>query len=131
MEIVNLLEAFVVNLFITVAAYLTIPAILCLLRIEFSPKQIKWIVGINGFCVWLLFMIVRITNGEDGTSAAVILWSGVAYWMMNKFCHIDDSEGSSREDNNKRYELILRTLYIIFLFLVLMVAFVIILRFYL
>lgn len=74
------------NLFITVFAYLFVPTILCLLRKELTLSQIKRIAIVNGICVWLIFMIVRVNIGVDGTSYAVLLWGYVAYYLMKKFC---------------------------------------------
>lgn len=80
------------NLFVTVIAYLFIPTIFCMLRKELTLSRIKLIVGVNGFCVWLIFMIIRINAGIDGTSYAVVLWSSVAYFLMKKFCLKSEEE---------------------------------------
>lgn len=74
------------DLFITICAYLLIPAILCILRKELTLSQIKRIAIVNGICVWLIVMIIRISAGVDGTSYAVVLWSYVAYFLMKRFC---------------------------------------------
>jgi hypothetical protein len=75
-----------VGIVITAVAYLVIPVLFCTSKKQRTEKQIKKIVAINGICIWLIFMIIRISVGIEGTSAAVFLWSGVAYFLMKKFC---------------------------------------------
>lgn len=71
---------------ITAIAYLVVPVLFCTSKKKRTEKQIKKIVTINGICVCLFFMIIRINEGIEGTSAAVFLWSGVAYYLMKKYC---------------------------------------------
>lgn len=80
------LLTFGVNLIITAFAYLLVPTILCICRKELTLSRIRLIVIVNGICVWLIFMVIRINAGLDGTSAAVVLWSGIAYFLMKKCC---------------------------------------------
>lgn len=74
------------SLFITAVAYLVFPIVLCIIGKPLTLSQIKKLVIVNGICVWLIFTIIRIESGIDGTSAAVLLWSYVAYWLMKKRC---------------------------------------------
>lgn len=74
------------NLLITAVAYLILPIVLCVIGKPITLSQIKKVVIVNGICVWLIFTIIRIESGIDGTSAAVLLWSSVAYWLMKKRC---------------------------------------------
>ena len=82
------------DLFITAIAYLLVPTIFCVCRKKFRLSQIKLITIVNGICVWLAFMIIRINAGIDGTSYAVVLWSSIAYFLMKKHClkDIDDNK---------------------------------------
>lgn len=86
----------VISLIITAFAYLLVPIIVCIigrrsLRL-FSKKTIRKIVIINGVCVWLIFQIIRLIQGDTGISTAVFLWSAVAYWIMNKSLVIQTAE---------------------------------------
>ena len=74
----------IISLIITAAAYLIVPTIFIAINRPYSLSTIKKIVIINGACVWLIFQIIRTNAGVTGTSAAVFLWSSVAYWMMKK-----------------------------------------------
>lgn len=78
--------AIFLNLLITAVAYLILPIVLCIIGKPITLSQIKKVVIVNGICVWLIFTIIRIESGIDGTSAAVLLWSSVAYWLMKKYC---------------------------------------------
>lgn len=86
----ELITSFIFNAIITAVAYLIVPVIFCVIGLEtkrkYSLSTIRKIVIVNGACVWLLFRIILISTGETGSGAAVFLWSGVAYWMMKKFC---------------------------------------------
>ena len=91
------MESFIIfclDFFITAIAYLLVPTIFCICRKKLKLSRIKLIVIVNGICVWLAFMIIRINAGVDGTSAAVFLWSSVTYFLMKKHCLkiSDDSE---------------------------------------
>ncbi len=74
------------SLLITAIAYLILPIVLCVIGKPLTLSQIKKLVIVNGISVWLIFAIIRIESGIDGTSAAVFLWSSVAYWLMKKRC---------------------------------------------
>ena len=78
------------NLLISIIAYLLVPTIYCIRGKNLSLSKIKKIVIINGVFVGLIFLIIRIEQGLYGTSAAVFLWSGVAYWMMKKKCLVKE-----------------------------------------
>ena len=54
---------FCLNLFVTTIAYLIVPTIFCFCRKKFTLSKIKLIVIVNGICVWLIFMIIRINAG--------------------------------------------------------------------
>lgn len=86
------------NLLTTVLAYLLVPGILCIKGKKYKKSTIKKIVIINGAVVWLLFQIIRIQSGNEGTSAAVILWSSVAYWLMKKRCLIQETDIEQKEN---------------------------------
>lgn len=86
----ELLIALLVDIFVTAIAYLLVPIIIIFTEKRYALSKIKKIVIINGLCVWLIFTIVRIELGIDGTSLAVFLWSYVAYLMMKKKCLKND-----------------------------------------
>lgn len=87
-------EMFLADLLATAIAYLLVPIIFCIREKPLTLPQIKKIVIINGICVWLICMIIRIEQGIDGTSAVVFLWSYIAYLLMKKKClkKEDDTE---------------------------------------
>lgn len=91
---------FLLDLLFTAVSYLLVPIIFCLSKKELSNSQIKKLVIVNGVCVWLIFTIIRIENGIDGTSAAVFLWSGIAYWLMRKHC-LEKEKAISPETEEK------------------------------
>ena len=96
---------------ITAVAYLLVPMVVCIIRKKLTHSQIKRLVVINGICVWLIFMIIRINAGEEGVSFAVILWSAIAYWLLKKRClkeEIDEYEdipGEPLQNDQPRYSL--------------------------
>ncbi len=90
----DLLIDLLISVSITAIAYLFVPMILCISKKQLTLSQIRKIVIINGFCVWLIFQIIRIENGMDGNSAAVFLWSFVAYKVMKKLCLVIDGEAA-------------------------------------
>ena len=94
-------ETLLLSLIITSAAYLFIPIILCLTcKEKFSNKQILTITIVNGAILWLIFMIIRINAGKDGSSGAVVLWSSIAYWLLRKNClKISNSEPEDETQN--------------------------------
>ena len=93
------LYVFCLSLIWSVFAYLLVPTILCLCKKKFTLSRIKLITFLNGFCVWLIFMIIRINAGIDGTSFAVCLWSVVAYLLMKKYCLKTSNDSKPIEEN--------------------------------
>ena len=98
------------DLFITVIAYLFIPTIFCIVEHNkhhsYNLKTIKKITIINGACIWFVLQIIRFYSGETEVSiSGVLLWSFVAYWMMKKFLLEKDIELKSDEaENNEKIE---------------------------
>lgn len=93
------------DLFITVIAYLFIPTIFCIVehnkRHSYNLKTIKKITIINGACIWFVLQIIRFYSGETEVSiSGVLLWSFVAYWMMKKILLEKDIELKSDETEN-------------------------------
>ena len=77
----------VFSLFVTVFAYLLVPAILILSRKKYEAKILKRISIINCAVVWLLFRVIQIELGNETSSgAAVFLWGAVGYWLLKKYC---------------------------------------------
>lgn len=75
------------NLFVTMFAYLLIPAILAFRGKPYTAKGIKRISIINCVVVWVLFRILEISLENDPSSgAAVILWGAVGYSILKKNC---------------------------------------------
>ena len=91
---------FMIDLLITAVGYLLVPVLFCFSKKELSTKKIKWIVIFNGGLFWLVFSVIRINNGQAGGTAAVFLWSFVAYKLMQKFCTGSASENISFKENN-------------------------------
>lgn len=81
--------ALLLDMCITVLAYLLVPVIFCISKKELTKSQVLKTVIINGAVVWLLFTIIRIEMGIEGVSYSVVLWSSVAYGLLNKFCRKD------------------------------------------
>lgn len=104
------LISLMLELFITVIAYLFIPTIFCIVehnkRHSYNLKTIKKITIINGACIWFVLQIIRFYSGETEVSiSGVLLWSFVAYWMMKKFLLEKDIELKSDEaENNEKIE---------------------------
>ncbi len=93
MDYGSLLLTLLLDLVITVFFYLLVPVILCLRKTILTKKQIKKIVIINGAVVWFVFRIIILElNGEAEAGAAVILWSIVANWLLNKYCLEDENK---------------------------------------
>ena len=109
-KIAELITIIALSTIITAIAYLFIPTIFCIVehnkRHSYNLKTIKKITIINGACIWFIFQIIRYNAGETGTSAAVVLWSGIAYWMMKKILLEKDIELKSDEaENDEKAEL--------------------------
>lgn len=77
---------FLLGLCITAQSYLLVPTILCICKKKLTLKQIRKIIFINGAIVWLIFTIIQINEGIEGTSSAVFLWSTVGYFLLKKKC---------------------------------------------
>lgn len=82
----NFLLNFILDMAITMIAYLSVPVILCLMNKKFELSKIKKIISINSVVVWLIFTIIRIELGGESISGVVFLWSTVAYFLMKKRC---------------------------------------------
>ena len=98
------MEVWVINfldLLVTAVAYLFVPIIFCIRGNELSKSKIKKIVIINGICVFLIFAIIKILAEVDQTSYAWVLWSGVAYWLMEKQCVVKNARFS--ESSEEKY----------------------------
>lgn len=93
------------DLFITAIAYLIVPTIFCICRKKLTLPKIKIVVIINGICIWLLFAIISINAGQNGTSGAVFLWSAIAYFLMKKFCFKKNDEQIITKTKQKRVTL--------------------------
>lgn len=82
--------SFVVNVAITAFCYLCVPLCLCLYcwgyEKKLSLKAIKRIVYINFAVIWLIFRVIAIEQGIEGSGAAGILWSVLAQWLLKKKC---------------------------------------------
>ena len=99
------------DLFITVIAYLFIPTIFCIVEHNkhhsYNLKTIKKITIINGACIWFVLQIIRFYSGETEVSiSGVLLWSFVAYWMMKKFLLEKDitPENNDEAENDQKIE---------------------------
>ncbi len=94
---------YLVDLIITVFAYLLVPTIFCISTKRLTLPKIKKIVIINGAIVWLIFMIIRIEAGIDGTNLSVLLWSYIAYFMMKKCClGVSDNVSNEKVEKNEK-----------------------------
>lgn len=99
MDFAELALTLFISLVLTAIIYLFIPIILCLTcRNKFTNKQIIAITIANGSILWLIFMIIRIEAGIEGTSAAVYLWSAVAYALLRKNCLKTESLENPQEE---------------------------------
>lgn len=105
-KITEAIIMFLLELFITAAAYLCLPAIFCIVEhnkgTTYDLKTIKKITVINGACIWFVFQLIRYNIiGETETSVSgVLLWSFAAYWMMKKV--LFKSEIVLENDENKK-----------------------------
>lgn len=105
------LISLMLDLFITVIAYLFIPTIFCIVEHNkghsYNLKTIKKITIINGACIWFVLQIIRFYSGETEVSiSGVLLWSFVAYWMMKKILLEKDitPENNDEADNEEKIE---------------------------
>ncbi len=95
---------FIFSLLVTAAAYLLVPLIFCIRGIngkKLNAKQIKTIIIINAAIIWLIFMIIKIELGIDGTSAAFFLWSSIGYFLMKKKCLSSSNNQKSAKNTTK------------------------------
>ena len=107
-KIAELIISLIFDLILTAIAYLLVPTIICIVgyysKRSYSIKTIKRIVLINGACVWLTLQIISISLGEIGVSAAVFIWSGLAYWLMRKILYKKSAE--PKNDTEIEFEIV-------------------------
>lgn len=82
----NTVFTLLLNIFITAIGYLSVPVLLCISGKKYPLSKLKKIVIINGIVFWLIFSIISINAGNEGFGASVVLWSGVAYFILKKWC---------------------------------------------
>lgn len=91
---------FAFSLFSTAFAYLIVPYLVGIIGRKkgktYELSFIKKFVIINGACVWFIFQIIRIYTDNIGTSAAVFIWSAVAYWLMKKLIYKPSEESGEQ-----------------------------------
>lgn len=78
--------ALIFSLLATIAVY-TLPIVIYRFRVSkrpISPHQAKRIVWIYGACAFIFTLILGIINGDLYSGGAVLLWSGVNYFIL---CH--------------------------------------------
>lgn len=101
MEPSTLLIYILINLALTILAYLFIPIIICLSKKKFSLTQIKKIATVNALFVAFTLMIISINNGDDSPSVGGLIWGYVAYELMKKKCLLDDDRIKKVKNNSK------------------------------
>lgn len=108
LEVTTTIITFIVSTILTAIAYLIVPTFFCAIgyskNLSYSLKTIKRIVLINGASVWLTLQIISISLGEVGVSAAVFIWSGLAYWLMRKILYKKSAE--PEKDNKIEFEIV-------------------------
>lgn len=108
LEVTTTIITFIVSTILTAIAYLIVPTFFCAIGYSknrsYSLKTIKRIVLINGVSVWLTLQIISISLGEVGVSAAVFIWSGLAYWLMRKILYKKSAE--PEKDNKIEFEIV-------------------------
>lgn len=108
LEVTTTIITFIVSTILTAFAYLIVPTFFCAIGYSknrsYSLKTIKRIVLINGVSVWLTLQIISISLGEFGVSAAVFIWSGLAYWLMRKILYKKSAE--PEKDNKIEFEIV-------------------------
>ena len=108
LEVTTTIITFIVSTILTAIAYLIVPTFFCAIgyskNLSYSLKTIKRIVLINGASVWLTLQIISISLGEFGVSAAVFIWSGLAYWLMRKILYKKSAE--PEKDNKIEFEIV-------------------------
>ena len=107
-ELITTIITFIASTILTAFAYLIVPTFFCAIgyskNLSYSLKTIKRIVLINGASVWLTLQIISISLGEVGVSAAVFIWSGLAYWLMRKILYKKSAE--PEKDNKIEFEIV-------------------------
>lgn len=83
--------ALLLDLLITALVYLLVPLIFYFRGKTLTLSKIRKIVIINGICVWLAFTIVKSLLDISQASAAVFVWSFVAYKLMTKTLLIEEN----------------------------------------
>lgn len=94
---VDFFIAIFIDLIITILGYCTIPIILRITKGKMEYKKGHKIILINCAIVWLIFAIIKIENGLDAKSGAVIL-----YYFIDKAILLKSKE--DKEENNKIVE---------------------------
>lgn len=89
----------IINLIITVVAYLTVPVVLCLIGNKMTKKQIKKIAVINGCCVCFAFIVFRLIMDIKGSSGAVAIWMPIGYWIMSKNLLVSNGDSDISHTN--------------------------------
>jgi len=95
------ITSLIVNVLITIFAYLLIPMVIILLGKKYDEKRLKKINTINSVVVWLIFRIIEIVlSGTMTSGAAVFLWGPVGYWILKKRC-LKENVTTSRFNREK------------------------------
>lgn len=93
MDIGEIITTIILNLLITVLAYLLVPIIIIISGKKFSSKVLNRINIANCVVIWILFRIIEIEMGnEPSAGGAVVLWGAVNYWLLKKYCLKKDSQ---------------------------------------
>ena len=93
----RIIAILLIDCLFTAFAYLLFPVSFCVRNKKLTITQIKKIVGFNGLIVWFFFAIVKINSGIVTNSAAVFLWSGIAYILLKKKCLLESQPLKSKE----------------------------------
>ena len=88
----HMFKIVLINLIVTVVAYLTVPIIFCLCGKKMTRKQIRKISIINGCCVCFGFIVFRAIMDIKGSSGAVAIWMPIGYWIMSKNLLISNND---------------------------------------
>lgn len=80
------------NLIFAIIGYLLYPIIWCISGKQYTAKQIKKRVIINGIVVFCIFLFLG-----GGNVTAAFLWSSIAYWMVKKKCLVNEDIIESKD----------------------------------
>lgn len=87
MDFESFVPMFLISLIITVLAYLLVPVVLVFSGKQYTEKEIRKIVIINGIVWFVIFFVIRVEQGYENVNfAPCVLWSSVAYSIMKKKC---------------------------------------------